>query len=112
MNKNLEEFGLTPFEASTKCEVSFFECWATPLHGFSGLDRIYINATYFNIKFQNNQTRAEKNEMTETDHKLDLIAKMELIGLSIHEFAHVLLRKVHVTGASFSRFNIPLVLEV
>lgn len=64
------------------------------LHGFSGLDRIYLNATYFNTKFQNNQKKAGRKLMNESTGILDFIGQMEVIALSIHEFAHVCLRKV------------------
>lgn len=94
MNANLKTFGLGPVEESTMLEVCIVECSAMELHGFSGLDRIYLNATYFNTKFQNNQKKAERKLMNESTGILDFIGQMEVIALSIHEFAHVCLRKV------------------
>lgn len=90
----MKTFGLGPVALSSMLEVCIFECSAMELHGFSGLDRIYLNATYFNSKFQNNQKKAERKLMNESTGILDFIGQMEIIALSIHEFAHVCLRKV------------------
>lgn len=58
---------------------------ATVVRGFSGFDEIFINATHFRKKF---------NSFEGDEGLLQLLAKMDIISLALHEFAHVMIRKV------------------
>lgn len=63
------------------------------LRGFSGYDNIFINAEHFQQKFDLFKGNVEQ---------LQLLAKMDIISVTIHELAHVMIRKVRIVGLKLS----------
>lgn len=56
------------------------------VRGFSGFDEIFVNAESFQKKFDSFEG--------DDDTFLRLLAKMDIISVVIHEFAHIIIRKV------------------
>lgn len=90
------DFGLAPHRSSSEDEedpikVILVENGAKELRGFAGFDEIYIHAAHFQDKIDTFPGDVEL---------LQLICKIDVISLSIHELSHIKMRKVSISKAS------------
>lgn len=70
-------------------KISLVDKVTTVLRGFSGLNEIFINANHFRTKFDSFASDSDQDLGL-----LQLLAKMDIICVTIHELAHVMFRKV------------------
>lgn len=69
-------------------DIILVDSITTMLRGFSGVNEIFINADHFQKKFD-----AFKVDLDSDVVLLDLLAKMDIISVTIHEISHVMIRK-------------------
>lgn len=84
------DFGLVPASVDDDdIKISFVTNVTTALRGFTGFNEIFINVDHFADKFD-----AFKGDI----EILQLIAKIDIISVAIHEYSHVKIRKVKINN--------------
>lgn len=68
-----------------KVAITLVDNVTTNVRGFSGFEEVFINAHHFRNKF---------DSFVGETNLLQLLAKMDIISIAIHEISHVLIRKV------------------
>lgn len=102
INQCLIEFGQVPLavvdeEEDDAIKVRLVSSDDEHLRGFVGISEIFINATHFQKKIARFEGSLDA---------LQLIAKMDIISVSIHEVAHLRFRKVRRISNQFIKNKI------
>lgn len=94
----MSEFDVSmPDDFSIECvTVTLVENLITIVRGFAGFDEIFINADHFRRKF---------DSFDGTVEQLRLLAKMDIISVTLHELAHVMIRKVRMVVKNRFPYN-------
>lgn len=83
--------------AKTPIPVHFISIDFPTLRGFSGINELFINESYFSAKI---------SEWKSNTRLLNSITKMDLITIALHECAHVRIRQVIIWLNFFLLYNI------
>lgn len=85
-----------PSQPSGQINVQFFSNDMTHLRGFSGINSVYFNKQHFFEKRQIHESKM-KEDVTFRNN-VNLMLKIDIIALAIHEFSHVRLRQVNINS--------------
>ncbi|KAG4077066.1 hypothetical protein HA402_016053 [Bradysia odoriphaga] len=91
INECLADFGqsiseVADFEKKDQIKITLVECGLKLLRGFAGLEELFIHTDNFRQKI---------NDFDGSLEQLQLVCKMDIISIAIHEYAHLKIRQSH-----------------